>query len=194
MSELFKWDSGASSGVPSGSITMFAAAAAPDGWLLCQGQAVSREDYSVLFGIIGTAYGVGDGSTTFNLPDLRGNVPVGLKSTDADFDALGETGGVKTHTLTSAQMPAHTHTQNAHTHTQNAHAHKEYLKTTGYETSWTFDWSGSAAIHYSGATDRNTDNTTATNQDTTPTNQNTGGGEAHPNVQPYIVLNYIIKI
>ena len=57
---------------PTGSITMYGASVAPSGWLECDGSAISRTTYSSLFAIIGTTFGVGDGSTTFNLPDLRG--------------------------------------------------------------------------------------------------------------------------
>ena len=77
-------------------------------WLICNGAAISRTTYSALFNLIGTTYGAGDGSTTFNIPDLRGNVPVG-KSTDTEFDTLGKKGGEKTHKLTVAELAAHTH-------------------------------------------------------------------------------------
>jgi microcystin-dependent protein len=80
---------------------MFAGSTAPTGWLLCDGTAVSRTTYSDLFAITSTTYGVGDGSTTFNLPNLKGRVPVGLDTSQTEFDVLGETGGAKTHTLTS---------------------------------------------------------------------------------------------
>lgn len=63
--------------IPIGVVLPYAATAAPTGWLLCYGQAVSRTTYAPLFAIIGTVHGVGDGSTTFNVPDLRGRVPVG---------------------------------------------------------------------------------------------------------------------
>jgi microcystin-dependent protein len=86
---------------------MWAAASAPTGWLLCDGSAVSRTTYAGLFAILSTTYGVGDGSTTFNLPDLRGRFPVGKNA--GTFSALGGTGGEETHTLTVPEMPAHTH-------------------------------------------------------------------------------------
>jgi microcystin-dependent protein len=62
---------------PLGTINAFGGSTAPEGWLLCQGQAISRTDYSALFAVIGTAFGAGDGSTTFNVPDFREVVPVG---------------------------------------------------------------------------------------------------------------------
>lgn len=80
---------------PPGVILAYGGAAAPAGWLLCDGSAVSRVTFAALFAILGTAYGAGDGSTTFLLPDLRGRAPLGLKSTDADFDALGKAPGAK---------------------------------------------------------------------------------------------------
>ena len=93
-----------------GEILPYAALTAPRGFLVCDGSAVSRATYSSLFSVIGTAFGVGDGSTTFNLPNLKGRVAVGYKSSDTDFDTVGKTGGASTISL------AHSHTQNAHTH------------------------------------------------------------------------------
>ncbi len=96
----------------------FAGSAAPSGWLLCDGAAVSRTQYAALFAVIGTTYGAGDGSTTFNLPDLRGRVPVGLDNmggasanrvTAAQADSLGGAMGEETHVLTIAEMPSHSH-------------------------------------------------------------------------------------
>ena len=63
--------------------------------MICDGRAVSRSDYSELFAVIGTTYGSGDGSTTFNLPNLKGRVPVGKDSSQTEFDTIGETGGSK---------------------------------------------------------------------------------------------------
>ena len=81
----------------------------PDGFMLCDGSAISRTTYATLFSIIGTTYGNGDGSTTFNLPDLRGRTIVGVDTNDSSFDTLGETGGEKTHTLIKNEMPKHKH-------------------------------------------------------------------------------------
>ena len=81
----------------------------PDGWLECDGSAVSRTTYSELFAVIGTEFGSGDGSTTFNLPNMKGRVAVGLDTSDSDFNTIGKTGGEKTHTLTELEMPKHWH-------------------------------------------------------------------------------------
>lgn len=117
--------------VPTGTISMFAGTTAPNAdWLLCDGAAVSRTTFSALFALVSTSFGIGDGSTTFNVPDLRGRTPVGLDNlgsssanriTDANADSLNNTGGgdedeqasisgsVSSHILTISQMPAHTH-------------------------------------------------------------------------------------
>lgn len=121
------------------SFVPYAADSVPDGWALPVGQAVAREgDYARVFERIGVSYGVGDGSTTFNLPDMRGRTPVGLDNlggtsanriTAAWADTAGGSGGVEEVTLTSAQsgVPAHTHgiTDPQHTHsvTDTGHTH-----------------------------------------------------------------------
>ena len=94
---------------PAGAILPYAGASAPSGYLLCDGSAVSRTTYAALFTVIGTTYGVGDGSTTFNLPDLRTRIPGGYKSGDANFGTLGTTVGEHTHVLTVNEIPAHNH-------------------------------------------------------------------------------------
>jgi microcystin-dependent protein len=81
--------------VPVGAYFPYGGTAAPAGWLLCNGAAVSRITYAELFDAIGTAYGAGDGSTTFNIPDLRGRTVFGYESTDSAFDAIGKTGGAQ---------------------------------------------------------------------------------------------------
>jgi microcystin-dependent protein len=193
---------------PSGVIMQFAGATAPAGYLLCDGTAVSRTTYAGLFTAISTTYGVGDNSTTFNLPDLRGRVPVGKNG--GTFGTIGATGGAETHTLTEAQMPSHTHTQDSHNHTQNSHNHTQnahnhtsiFIDSTqlrwgagfaGGGTGGVISNAGGGQIPYTGSTTATNNAVTATNQATTATNQNTGGGQAHNNLQPYIVTNYIIK-
>src|SRR5690606_10883022 len=120
--------------IPTGAIMPYAGAAEPAGWLFCDGRAVSRTTYAALFAVIGTTYGAGDGSTTFNLPNLKGRVPVGLDTGQAEFDSLGETGAAKTHTFSVSELPSHTHgvgtlvTQSAGAHghptsTAGAHSH-----------------------------------------------------------------------
>lgn len=90
---------------PIGAIAPFAGVTTPQNWLLCDGREVSREIYSELFAVIGTTWGAGDGSTSFNLPDLRNRMPVGA----GDDYTLASKGGEKEHTLTVNEMPAHTH-------------------------------------------------------------------------------------
>jgi microcystin-dependent protein len=94
---------------PIGAMMDFAGVTPPEGYLLCDGTAVSRTTYADLFGVCGVLYGVGDGSTTFNLPNCKGKVSVGYDSTQTEFDTLGETGGEKTHVLDTTEMPAHSH-------------------------------------------------------------------------------------
>jgi microcystin-dependent protein len=203
---------------PVGEITMWGTNSAPTGWLICDGTAVSRTTYSGLFALIGTTYGVGDGSTTFNLPNLKGRVAVGRDSADTDWDTLGETRGTKTHTLTSAEMPSHTHVQDAHGHGQNPHNHFLWITSAvngSHTHTYTYDdvstiQRGSGSFSSASAPSTDTNNTgtngshshdvigntadaTATTIVTTATNQNTGGGGAHNNIQPSIVLNFIIR-
>ena len=210
--------------IPAGAMMAWASDTIPSNWLLCDGSAVSRSTYASLFAAIGTQYGSGDGTTTFNLPDIKGRTIVGKDASQTEFDVLGETGGAKTHTLLISEMPSHTHlqdshthTQNSHTHTQNSHNHTQNAHTHpnaggGYAALISFTASGGNSAYMgqgafgaggatwagaqtatNNATTATNQSTTATNQATTATNQNTGGGEAHNNLQPYIVLNYIIK-
>lgn len=114
------------SDIPIGSIVEFGTLTnIPNGWLICDGRAISRTTYDELFKIIGTTYGAGDGSTTFNLPDLRGRVLAGYKSDNTNFNTLGKKGGAETLKLTVDNLPSHNHsfTGTAHTHTLNNHTH-----------------------------------------------------------------------
>lgn len=161
--------------VPPGFVSPYAGTSAPDGWLFCYGQAVSRTTYSALFALLSTTYGAGDTSTTFNLPDLRGRVVAGKddmggssanrltdQSGGLDGDTLGDTGGAETHTLVTSEMPAHTHTEEG---------------AGGFSLG-----GGSTNVSFNGGS-----------QDSTIVTGSTGGDGAHNNVQPTIILNYIIK-
>ena len=90
----------------------FAGTVAPENYLFCDGSAVSRTTFATLFGVIGTTFGAGDGSSTFNLPDLSGRVPLGVSQSHA----LGTTGGSETVTLTESELPAHVHEVPQHGH------------------------------------------------------------------------------
>jgi hypothetical protein len=94
-----------------GAVTDFAGLTAPAGWLLCYGQAISRSTYAALFGVIGTNYGLGDGTTTFNVPDCRGRTTAGADNIGGAAAgrltgySVATTGGAQTHTLDTSQMP-----------------------------------------------------------------------------------------
>ena len=166
------WDGSVWNGAitaPTGSVQSYAGSSAPTGWLLCFGQNVSRTTYADLFAVVSTTYGVGDGSTTFGLPDLRGRVPAGLDNmggSDAGrldwSNTLGTSGGSQTHTLTTSEMPAHTHQQ-----------HGNFGSYSGSAFLYGTNWYGAA----NGAS-----------------TSSTGGGAAHNNMQPTLLLNYIIKV
>lgn len=181
---------------PPGIVVPYAGTSAPAGWLLCYGQAISRTTYAALFAAISTTYGAGDTSTTFNLPDLRGRVVAGQddmggtsadrltdQSGGLDGDTLGDTGGSETHTLTEAQLAAHTH--GAGTFVAASHRHgisgaqdvdtagNDNARIGGDGTDVMSGFSGTLAV--------------------SGTSGSTGTDAAHNNVQPTIILNYIIK-
>jgi microcystin-dependent protein len=112
---------------PVGMISPYAGSTSPTGWLLCNGAAVSRTTYASLFTVTSTTYGAGDGTTTFNVPDLRGRTAIGAGTgTGLTARTLGATTGVESVTLTAAQsgLPAHTHTNSASTTTTGgSHGH-----------------------------------------------------------------------
>jgi microcystin-dependent protein len=93
-----------------GEVRMYAAASAPTGWLSCDGAEISRTTYAALFAVIGETYGVGDGRTTFALPDFRGRAPIGIGTgSGLTARAIGDETGTETHQLTIDEMPAHNH-------------------------------------------------------------------------------------
>ena len=89
-----------------GEVRMYSGTVAPSGWLIADGSAVNRTTYSDLFSLIGTAFGVGNGTTTFNIPDLRDKFPIGVSETKA----RASTGGEAAHTLSVAELAVHRHT------------------------------------------------------------------------------------
>lgn len=95
-----QWQSGLPGAESVGVVKQYAGVVAPGGYLICDGAAINRTTYANLFAVIGTTYGIGDGSTTFNIPDLRTRVAVGYKSGDSTFGALGNSGGSKTNSHT----------------------------------------------------------------------------------------------
>ena len=157
--------------LPSGVILPYGASASPTGFLLCNGQAVSRSTYSSLFAVITSLYGDGNGSSTFNVPDLRGRFVAGwdagtsvLTSVTANMvlgSSIANTGGAQAITLAVAQMPAHTHD----------------ITPMRQDSPRTGGGSGNVYDAISG----------------TVSTSSTGGDGAHSNIPPTMILNYIIK-
>jgi microcystin-dependent protein len=169
--------------IPAGAIMAWSSSVIPNNWLLCDGSAVSRETYASLFAAIGTTYGTGNGTTTFNLPNLAGRTIVGRDATQTEFDILGETGGAKTHTLTTSEMPAHSHELRSASHTGGAIEDRAVAFNRGYPANglgtpaWVVNVDAERLIPFGQGYVTSS-----------------GGGTAHNNLQPYIVLNYIIKV
>jgi microcystin-dependent protein len=188
---------GVSIATPVGVVQQYAGSNAPAGFLLCDGSAVSRTTYAALFAVISTTYGAGDGATTFNLPNLKGRIPVGRDVTQTEFDVLGETGGAKTHTLTTNEIPAHAHQvdpPSSTTSTSGAHTHgyRDYFAYNTYSDDANDRLVGSTLTYRDTTTDSDGDH--AHTLDIVAFNSGAAGaGGAHNNLQPYIVLNYIIK-
>lgn len=164
--------------VPTGTVWDFAGTSAPPGWLFCTGSAVSRTTFAALFVVIATAYGAGDGSTTFNLPDARGRVIAGkdnMGGSDAarltaaltggvDGDTLGAVGGEQGHIQTAAELVSHTHPGPS-------------------GRNFVTQQSGLGPNDYPGGSQLQTSSITGA----------TGGGQAFNVVQPTLVMNKMIK-
>lgn len=215
--------------VPVGVVSDFAGSSAPEGYLICDGSSISRTTYSALFNAIGTNFGAGDGSTTFNLPDLRGRSSFGLSTVNINSQpniSLNQTGGEMWHDLTTAEIPAHTHTDSGHSHSDSGHGHSDsghghamydpghnhgspdagqgYVtaasSTIGLVATSTnqaaFQAANTAGSGTGASVDTSKAQITAGNAQITAgaaNNQNTGGGNAHNNMPPFIGLNKIIK-
>jgi len=160
--------------MPVGSILPYAGGAAPEGWLLCDGTSRDNNEYKDLFDVIEYKYG-GSGNN-FSLPNLKGRVPTGLSSTESEFNQLNKTGGSKTHTLAVNEMPSHNHGVNDPGHNHIYQLHNGHGK--GYSDD-------------AGEGFRNNQSTQWSS--TNISIQNTGDGQPHNNLQPYLTVNYIIK-
>lgn len=164
---------GAASGsgvVYTGIISAYGAANPPLGWLLCDGSAVDRTVYAGLFSVIGTTWGIGDGTTTFNVPDLSDKFAIG-----AGVTVLGTSGGNSTVTLSTSNLPSHSHTitDPGHNHTTLA---PDSIVTTGTDP---------GGVTTGGTTGTSATGITATN--------NTGSGAAFSILPPYACVTYMIK-
>lgn len=191
--------SGLATALPPGTLAAFGGASSPTGWLLCDGSSVSRSVYSLLFAAVGTVYGAGDGSTTFNVPDLRGRVPVGYAASGghADVSTLGLNDG----TALSSRRPKHKHTVvqptvNSHSHGGGSHTHGTDVHIPAPEAtpgggtsveSASFNPKGSVQISSSG---------TIISAEAPGTTGGTVGpqtGSEPTDSEAYLVVNYIIK-
>jgi microcystin-dependent protein len=165
--DLFAGTTVGSGTVPTGAIAPYAGTLAPESWLLCSGQAVLRSQYEDLYAVISNRFGAVTDDTTFRLPDLRGRVPVGA-GTGSGLTArsLSQTTGAETHQLTIAEMPSHSHSPNGQA---------DFLTWDG----------GSLGVASGGGLAQATGSPSTTGS--------TGNDGFHNNMQPSIVLNYIIR-
>lgn len=218
--------------VPSGAGMEWYDEVAPAGWLMQQGQAISRTVYSGIFDKLGTKFGIGNGVTTFNLPDRRKRVAVGADTGDPEYDGVGTVGGSETGALVEANLPPHQHSMAhnhamAHSHVMThghaalsgsagAHNHTAEVghKETGEPVDWSYVDGAGRAFNVDGTATTNTepahnhtvqvtDFTGSTAGSSAPntagssapnTGNGAGTGAGFDIVQPYIVVNYIIKI
>lgn len=152
-------------------IRLFSFGFAPKGWALCNGQLLPINQNQALFSLLGTVYG-GNGQTTFGLPDMRERVPLHV----GDGYSLGERGGQSAHTLTISELPTHTHVMNASTNST--------TRATTPANGFPADSSPNSL--YGPASNLVAMNAAAVT--------NTGGSQAHQNMQPFLTINFSIAL
>ncbi len=152
-------------------IRMMSFVYAPKGWALCNGQLMAINQNQALFSLLGTTFG-GDGRVTFALPNLQGNVPIHV----GNGHTLGERGGEQAHTLTIPEIPMHAHTLN------------------GTSAGATQPVPTGALFATTGATDPIYGPSASLVTMAPGTIANAGGGQAHPNMQPYLTVSFCIAL
>lgn len=157
-----------------GEIRMFGGNFAPAGWAFCAGQLMPISENDVLFTLIGTTYG-GDGQSTFALPDLQGRLPMHM-GTGPGLSArtIGELSGVESVTLTTQQIPVHTHAPMADANSGNQTTPQNGI------------WAATAASRYSSSAPNLAMNNTLVGQ--------AGGSQPHENMMPYLAISFIISL
>jgi microcystin-dependent protein len=197
--------------LPSGVMLDFGGGAAPAGYLLCDGSAVSRTTYANLFAAIGTSWGAGDGSTTFNVPDMRGRVPVAAGAgSGLTARTVAQTGGEENHALSGAEGAAHTHSDPGHGHGDPGHGHT--FNDPGHSHGQTYD--SGAGTHYTNFAPTNATAVGSSGPNTGISGSGTGAsvagaysglqgaytglgssgsGTGHNTMQPFAVVTKIIK-
>lgn len=156
-----------------GEVRMFGLTFSPRGWAYCNGQQLAINQNQALFSLLGTTFG-GNGTTTFALPDLQGRTPVHVGSGPGlPSYAWGQKGGAETHTLTAAELPSHSHGATGTSSSPNVSSPSGATWATGVANAYGTSPNGSMSAASVG---------------------NAGGGQAHPNMPPYLVLNFVIAL
>src|SRR5262245_36454234 len=180
-----------------GEIIAFGGTTAPEGWLLCDGSAYNRSEYSALFAVLGTAYGAGDGAVTSNVPDLTDRFPVGTRPDHA----RGDTGGVASQVLTAANLPPHAHTINhdhpaATTSVNGSHDHNtSHSSSSGASTATFNSGVASGSTSDNNLVDNNGDHSHTLDVPAYAGSSGNGTGTSTPidNEPPHVAVSYIIK-
>lgn len=200
-------------GTPTGGLMLWPTASPPANWLICNGSAVSRATYATLFAVVGTTFGVGDGSTTFNLPNYTNRMPIGAGSSYS----VNSQGGSATTTLTTTELPSHSHSASSSssssstftgsagstsvTNIDHSHNLSANYPAGGGGLNFRIDVNGSNTVAATGGMNSNVTHnhgftpagTVSTSTSTSTTIGSTGSGAAFSNLPPYLGIYFIIK-